>query len=356
MRRTDPLIVGGGPAGAAAAITLALGGARPRVIERTAGQYQGVCGAFLGWDALAGLEALGLDPWALGARAIDRVRIVAGGTIVERRLPIHAAGLSRQRLDAALIARAEEAGAEVTRGIAARRVEDDRVHLADGGVIESDALFLATGKHDLRGAPRVRATGAHIGLRAVLPPQPDLDGAIELHLIDGGYAGLLAQEDGRANLCLSVAARRLEAAGGAPDRLLAALAREAPRLAERCAGAFLTWSAVAAVPYGWRARETTPGRFRVGDQAAVISSIVGDGIAIALASGRAAAEAWLRDGGGGAPAFQRGFARRAARPIAIAGMLRRAAERPRLAPPLVALLGAMPGAIGAAARLTRIGH
>ncbi len=355
MRRTHPLIVGGGPAGAAAAITLARGGARPRVIERNAGAYQGVCGAFLGWDALAAIEVLGLDAWALGARAIDRVRIVAGGTIVERRLPHRAAGLSRQRLDAALLARAEQAGAEVTRGMTVRRVKADRVHLADGSLIECDALFLATGKHDLRGAPRLGARGTHVGLRALLPPQPDLDGAIELHLIDGGYAGLLTQEDGRVNLCLSVAGWRLAAAGGAPDRLLAALAAEAPRLAERCAGAALAWSAVAAVPYGWRARATAPATFRIGDQAAVISSIVGDGIAIALASGRAGGAAWLNGGAAAAPAFQRAFAARAARPIAIAGLLRRAAERPRLAPPLVALLGALPGGLGAAARLTRIG-
>jgi len=107
------------------------------------------------------------------------------------------------------------------------------------------------------------------------------------------------------------------------------------------------------VPYGWRARSTAPGRFRIGDQAAVIASLAGDGIAIALASGRAAAQAW-RDGGG-APIFQRDFAHHARRPIAIAEGLRYLAERPRLAHPLTRALALLPTSLGLAARLTRIG-
>ena len=71
------------------------------------------------------------------------------------------------------------------------------------------------------------------------------------------------------------------------------------------------WEAVAGVPYGWRALATEAGLYRIGDQAAVIASIAGDGIAIALASGAAAANACLA--GESAESFQIGFARRAAR-------------------------------------------
>ncbi|HZF94101.1 MAG TPA: FAD-dependent monooxygenase, partial [Allosphingosinicella sp.] len=52
MPRTRALIVGGGPAGAAAAIALARAGAAPELIERSAGPRDVVCGGFLGWDAL----------------------------------------------------------------------------------------------------------------------------------------------------------------------------------------------------------------------------------------------------------------------------------------------------------------
>jgi menaquinone-9 beta-reductase len=49
--------------------------------------------------------------------------------------------------------------------------------------------------------------------------------------------------------------------------------------------------AVAGIPYGYQASPSN--LFRLGDQAAVIPSLTGDGIAIALHSGQLAAEAWL---------------------------------------------------------------
>ena len=60
----------------------------PLVIERTASEHDVVCGGFLGWDALARLQQLGLDAAALGARPIHRLRLVAGDRVVERPLPM----------------------------------------------------------------------------------------------------------------------------------------------------------------------------------------------------------------------------------------------------------------------------
>jgi flavin-dependent dehydrogenase len=357
MRRTAALIVGGGPAGCAAAITLARGGVVPELVERTSGERDVVCGGFLGWDALAAMRRLGLDPAALGARPIRRLRLVSRGSRVEAKLPKMAAGLSRRRLDAELIAVAGEAGARVMRGRAVRaaEVETQTVRLEDDEEISADALFLATGKHELRGA--ARETGAimpAVGLRVAVPASHklvrELDGYIELHLFDQGYAGLLLQEDGYANLCLSVSNGRVARAGGV-DGLTAELAREAPELGERLAEAPAGWQAVAGVPYGWRARATVPGLFRVGDQSAVIASLAGDGVAIALTSGMAAAQALLDHGPAGAEAYQRDFARRARRPLGIAEGLRRAAESRARA----AMMRLAPALAPLAARLTRIG-
>src|SRR3954464_14685729 len=108
MHKVAALIVGGGPAGASAAIGLARGGAMPVLIERCPGERDLVCGGFLGWDALAALQRLGLDAAALGARPIQRLRLVSGGRSIEAALPRAAAGLSRRRLDAALLRMAEE--------------------------------------------------------------------------------------------------------------------------------------------------------------------------------------------------------------------------------------------------------
>jgi flavin-dependent dehydrogenase len=356
MHRTAALIVGGGPAGSAVAITLARAGAMPVLVERCPAERDPVCGGFLGWDALAALKRLGLDPAALGARPIHRLRLVSGRTIVERALPFPAAGLSRRRLDASLLRMAEEAGAAVLRGRAARALDGLVVRLDDGEELETEALFLATGKHELRGAAReIGARKAAVGLRAALPAGQDqaraLAGTIELHLYDGGYAGLLLQEDGMVNLCLSVSRARM-AEASAPAALIGELAGEAPLLAERIGTPPDDWEAIAGVPYGWRARATGPDCYRVGDQAAVIASLAGDGIAIALASGIAAAHADLA--GIDAADFQRGFATRSRRPIAIGEALRHMAEHRRERAVLMAL-ARVKGAAALAARLTRIG-
>ena len=227
MRRAAALIVGGGPAGASAAIALARGGAMPVLIERAPGERDIVCGGFLGWDAIASLKKLGLDPAALGAKPIHRLRLVSRAKIVEAALPNAAAGLSRRRLDATLLQMAEEAGAAVLRGRAARALEGHCLRLDDGEEMEGDAIFLATGKHELRGAAREIGTRpVSVGLRAAFAPSAEtgraLAGTIELHLYGGGYAGLLLQEDGAVNLCLTAARDRL---GGGPEALVAALAR-----------------------------------------------------------------------------------------------------------------------------------
>jgi hypothetical protein len=199
-----------------------------------------------------------------------------------------------------------------------------------------------------------------LGLRIRLAASPALaaalDGIIELHLFAGGYAGLLLQEDGGVNLCLSVSAGRLRAAGGSPAALIGMLGREAPLLGERHAAATRAgaWATVARVPYGWRARETVPGLFRVGDQAAVIASLAGDGLGIALASGSAAARSFLRGGADAAPDFQSDFAGRIRRPVRLAEALRRCGERPWLARPLLGLLAHAPGLLARAAAMTRV--
>lgn len=360
-RLVETLVIGGGPAGTATALILARNRVAVELIERQSGAHDMVCGGFLGWDALAALRRLGVDAQKLGARPIARLRLTSGRRVLETRLPKTAAGLSRRCLDEALRNAAEGAGATVRRGLAVRGGDAAglTVRLDDGSEVRAGAaLFLATGKHELRGMARPlpeRGRGA-VGLRAAFGPDPGLAaalaGVIELHPFDGGYAGLLLQEDGQANLCMSVAAGRLRRAGGIHG-LLAALAREAPLLGDRIAQATgAEWISVSNVPYGWRARGSAPSLYRVGDQAAVIASLAGDGIAMALTSGIAAAEAFLRGDSG--DLFQRRWAARSARPLRVAESLRWAAETAAPRRAAMGLMAIAPGLARTAARLTRI--
>ena len=357
MRRDDTLILGGGPAGSAAAITLARAGAPPLVLERQRETGDALCGGFLSWHSLDRLERLGC-PKLRGA-TVGHVRLFARGGSASAPLPRPALGLSRRQMDAALLAHAEALGARVERGVLAREVEGRAVR-TDSDAFEPERLLLATGKHDVRGAGRPKPGGdPALGLRVRLGPAPGLtrliEGAIELHLFDRGYAGLVLQEDGSANLCLAVRKSRLNEAGG-PRALLDSIGREVPALGER-----LAWlaegeeiDAIASVPYGWRATATTDGVYRLGDQAGVIPSLAGEGMGIALASGVMAGEAVLR--GAAAQHYQRALAQRTVRPIAVARAVLAAAERPPTAPLLVGLMRFAPGLATLIARATRIAH
>lgn len=363
MRRTPALIIGGGPAGAATAILLAQAKLPHLLIERTATTGDALCGGFLSWRSLDSLTALGIDPDTLNRATLTTARLFVGGAVAEAALPRPARGVSRHRLDSVMMAQAIGQGATVERGADARAIEGGTVRLNDGSAISAAAIFLATGKRDLRGLarpPEAQQADPSLGLRVRLSASPTLhrllDGAIELHLFDRGYVGINLQEDGSGNLCLAVHRSRLIEAGS-PEALLRALAGESSALADR-----LAWrapgsiDAVANVPYGWRMRRGSVGLFRLGDQAGVIPSLAGEGMGIAIASGIRAAQAYAQGGPDAAPGFQRRLARDLVRPLGVAGLIRAAAEHPRSARHLVALAKKAPIMIDIAARLTRIAH
>ncbi|HVI98088.1 MAG TPA: FAD-dependent monooxygenase [Sphingomonas sp.] len=361
MRRTSALIVGGGPAGAVAALTLARAGAPHLLIERQARTGDALCGGFLSWRTLDALARLGIEPAGLGARRVTQVALFASKRCATAPLPRPAGAVSRRRLDTLLLDHAAHAGARIERGIGARTATDTVIRLDDGSEIGADALFLATGKHELRGLARPappRGADPTLGLRVRLGPAPALDrlvgDRIELHLFDRGYAGIVLQEDGTANCCLVVRRSRL-AEAGTPAALLDRLGAKNPQLGARLAYGWSSIDAIANIPYGWRAARSAPGLFRLGDQAAVIPSLAGEGIGIAIATAAAATRAYLAGGPDAAVDWQRFMARRAAHPLRIARILWTLAETPATATALVRL-AALPGLIQVVAGLTRIGH
>lgn len=358
MRRSDPLIVGGGPAGSAAAITLAAAGARPVLIEKQRETGDALCGGFLSWRTLETLDSLGVG--SLDGHPIDRLRVFAGRATGEARLPHPAIGVSRQRLDSLLLARARVCGAGIERGVAVREWQGGQVLMGDGAVVPFETLFLASGKHDVRGLQRPRPSpeSRTIGIRVRLAPHPGLaklvGGAIELHLFAQGYCGIELQEGGRGNLCLAVRKTRLGASEGDPDRLLAEWADESPAFADRLAHRESGSDAIGAIPYGWIARNTPPGIFRLGDQAAVIPSLAGEGIGMALASGIMASTSWRA--GELSQGFQSRFADCAHRPLLVARWLWHWGEGARTARLLADGVRFAPWLAGRFAEWTRISH
>ena len=352
------LIAGGGVAGAALACLL---GPDALLIEREAAAHDKICGEFISHEAQGYLARLGIDLAALGAAPIDRVRLIHAGRVAEAPLPFRGYGLSRRILDSALLAAAVQAGAQVLRGHAVRAVLPGGLDVAGQGRMPGGAVFLATGKHDLRGVRRTPAelpedlVGLKMYFRLGAGQAAALAGHVEMLLFPGGYGGLQLIEDGVANLCLLIRRSRFHAAGADWPGLQEHLERVAPHLRQRLAGASPLLDrplAIFQVPYGYvhqPAAADLPGLYRLGDQVAVIPSFSGDGVSIALHTAFAAVRA---HGAAGPAAYHQAMRRDLSGQIARASYLLRLG---RLAPGLAVQAARLwPGALRWVATMTRV--
>jgi flavin-dependent dehydrogenase len=308
----EVLVLGGGVAGCAASIALARKGRSVTLIEREPTPRHKVCGEFLSGEALEDLHALGIDVASLGAVPIDYVRLAAARRAAEAPLPFPAASLTRKALDTALIAEAIAAGVRVECGRSVQALSRTTANvwqatgnawqaiLDDGTTREAATVFLATGKHDLRGHRRPKDPQQWVAFKMyfrLTPVQADeLSRASELMLYPGGYGGIQPVEGGIANLCCVVQQRYLARVGHRWENFLAKMQQDCPHLAMRLAGAEPLLAkpiAITHIPYGYIRRTTENGLYCIGDQAAVIPSFTGDGISIALHTARCAATAYL---------------------------------------------------------------
>lgn len=306
------IVIGGGPAGSAAAIELARGGREVCLLERKQGAHDKVCGEFVSWEAAHYLQRLGIDLPAMGAEPIRAVRLYNGKQILQNDLPFRAWSVSRCRLDARLLQQAEREGVSLRHWVAVKDVLRTNgawlVATRQGEQLCTHSLFLANGKHELRGwrrreagrTPDLIAFKMHLRLHGV--QQQKIRENVELFLFDDGYAGLEPIEEGRANLCLVISRDTYHDCNNSWLALLAQLGSVSPVLETRLADAECLWPqplAVYGTPYGYIFRPDSggPGLFRLGDQMAVIPSFAGDGIAIALHSGVLAAGVHLSGGG-----------------------------------------------------------
>jgi flavin-dependent dehydrogenase len=358
----DNLVIGGGPAGSMVAMRLAGAGLEVTLIEKEAGPHHKVCGEFLSREAVGYLQQAGLSLSELGAAPIRSVRLSSGRRAVEAVLPFRAFSLSRYVLDAVMLERAELHGCSIRRGTSVEKVEPYgnqwQVLLRNGRSLHARTVFLANGKHDLRGWDRDPGkqsdfVGFKMHWQLNSTQTKSLRGIMELFLFPGGYGGLSLVETDVANLCLVVQRARLRGVSGW-DGLVASILSENPHLLQRLQGAETLWDrplAISPIPYGYLT-ERPNGVWCVGDQAAVIPSFTGDGMAIALHSGALAAEMHLA--GKSAAQFHPKLREHLGHGMSLANMLSRAmvTDTCRRFAPLG--LSVFPGAIRWIASSTRI--
>ncbi|MEO8188326.1 MAG: FAD-dependent monooxygenase [Burkholderiaceae bacterium] len=302
----EVVIIGGGLAGGAAATMLAQSGRRVRLFEREAAPSHKVCGEFLSAEAQQYLARIGVNLDALGGHIISRLRLVRGSSVAEAVLPFRGLGLTRRVLDDALLEHASACGANVLRGHDVRILKATshlEIEIKGLGRWTPNTLFLATGKHDIHGLRRalVKPPEDLIGFKTYFrldaAQTRQLSTSVEVIVYSHGYAGLQLVEGGRANLCLLTDRAQFQQRGVTWEGLLRDLMRDSAHLRQRLHQATPLLErplTIYRVPYGFvhAPLASDPSNvYRLGDQAAVIPSFAGDGMAIALHSAALAVQA-----------------------------------------------------------------
>ena len=385
----DVIVVGGGPAGSATAAALARRGCRVTLFERETFPRRKPCGDFLNAGCAAALERLGVrDAVAgAGARPVLGMHIVAPeGTAVTLRFGGRAGwALPRRALDQLLLAHAANTGVRVHQRVSAVAIERDggrtRVTVAHRGTgaTETHTAALDVGADGLRslvaratglgGPPRRGRYTVGTYLEGVLPLEDGGGGDVgEIHLRRERYCGVVYLPGGLANVTLALGRTELRAWRGAVEAGYWASLRGFPALSDRLARARRVDAVAATGPLAyWRRRCVADGIMLVGDAAAYIDPLTGQGVYLALRGAELAAATALRalDRTGprlgslgtyerdrrrelwGVFAISRVLQALAFRPGVASRTLRRLAARPELGAALIGAIGnfAAPGSV-----------
>ncbi|WP_436715837.1 FAD-dependent monooxygenase [Roseiconus lacunae] len=313
-RHWECVVIGGGPAGAIAAICSAKAGLKTLLIERHALGKHKVCGACLNHRALRVLTSLGLHDAVrrLEGQSTHSFWLKGFGGELERRVP-EGFAVSRSRLDRLLVTAAIEAGASVIDRVTAtveapassaadaqpngtRGVRLNSVRQQNEICIQAKAIVVADGL----GHPSLKSTefeeriaeSSHVGIGAVVIDGRDSMPWVRPHTIhmaaaSGGYAGLVLVEGGDVNLAAAVDPTFLRACGS-PEKAFSALLGEAgfPSLpaSTMSLGDRRQWRGTPSLSRSIN-RVASERVFVVGDASGYVEPFTGEGMAWAMHGG-----------------------------------------------------------------------
>jgi len=286
----DLIVVGAGPAGAVCAALLADAGRRVLLFDRARFPRDKVCG-----------DCLNPSVWPLIDRLGLRERLLALPHTVVREISYHGIGgvaarvamphnleivVKRRDLDALLVARAVEAGADFRDGVTVHRVAPGWEVASETGVFRTSILIAADGRNSAvaRLAGRLpAATRERIAIQCHCPRPAWHGDSVRMMFYPGGYGGTARVGAEEINLCLV----------SRPDHLarVQAMATHDFALAPET-----EWRTISPLGRPDASDIAADGLFLIGDAARVVEPFTGEGIYYAMRSGELAAEAIIAGG------------------------------------------------------------
>jgi len=316
VNQRDLLVIGGGPAGAAAALRAARAGVRVMLFEKGPHGRDKVCGDGLTPRAVAALNALDLS--IADAHRIDGLRMIAGKTTRELswpttdRFPNHGAVWPRRRFDSFLIDAAIAAGAEV-------RFDCEALPVLDGDRVVGVSVVGGSGAAEIFTAPfTILAAGAQGAAAKMLGCERDPDEPFGLAI--RAYATTPRHAERHLEACLSLRDEHgtpvpgygwmFPAGDGTVNIGVGALSTMQGFKKLNLNTLLDQYAAIVREPWGlgeyiekpraWRlpmssVRRHGPGWVAVGDAAGFVNPMNGEGIDYGLESGTLAADLFLAD-------------------------------------------------------------
>ena len=308
----DVVVVGAGPAGSAAAAWAARAGRRVLVIDSATFPRDKACGDGLTPRAIAELRLLGLGPWLDEHIRHHGLRMTGFGSAVEvpwpgPSFPATSSAVPRTELDDRIRQVAESSGATMRLGVKAVAVERgsggrvSAVVLGDGTSVSCRSLIVADGARSTLGRELGRQwhqqTVYGVAARAYLPSprsdEPWISSDLELRSVDGkvlpGYGWIFPLGNGEVNIgvgALATAKRPADAALRPLIKHYADLRRadwEFDGEPRAVSSALLPMGGAVSGVAG-------PNWMLIGDAAACVNPLNGEGIDYGLETGRLAAE------------------------------------------------------------------
>lgn len=313
------VIVGAGPAGSAAALTLARKGLRPLLAERFTFPREKVCGDGLTFRSLSILKELNLydrissHPSALPvkeARAVTAEKTVFAGPIPL--LPDRTVGfisIPRRELDLILARAAVEAGAELAENFTVTKTLKENGNtvgvagIQEGRerIIRTSLVIGADGAHSIiarqTGLFRLKPRYCEVSIRAYFTDLDEPVKWLELYYdkrVIPGFAWLFPLAGNIANIGIGIRMDRLK--NQSLRNLYQEFISDYPPLKKRLKKAkMLAHPRGTLIPgYGQSGKVFSDGVLLAGDAASLSDPLVGEGVGEALLSGVAAGETAAR--------------------------------------------------------------
>jgi menaquinone-9 beta-reductase len=322
LRSSDVFVVGGGPAGLAAAIALRLKGYSVRVADCAEPPIEKACGEGLMPDSQIALRRLGVVVPSAQGFPFRGVRFIDGSTAVQGDFPNgFGLGVRRPLLQQLLIDRAEQLGVELSWGVKGIELRPEGLFVRQER-ITADLIVAADGHKSLlrrqAGLDAARSESFRYAFRRHYRVAPWSE-HVGLYWGDGFQLYVTPVSPDEVGVVL-VSAR----AGFRLDQALPQM----PSVYRHLEGRPFTSSEMGAVTVSRQLRRICkPGFALAGDSSGSVDAIAGEGLCLSFKAALALAEAHAK---GDLSLYQNAHARLQTNPARMASLLLLLASRPRL--------------------------